>query len=350
MVIKGFDDEVGNARTVQTEYLFKFGDHWTLYDPHATCLMNHKHFKHFVATVFSPLGFGGRQVDDSILEAQVERLRKKMPETRKGHYHFKDVLCILSANLISEKHDNDERLKEFVREEAIAKMSGKNSFRESSSNLSTIMMRENSMRSNRSGASNISKQGASPSPSPITIDQSSQPVVPKERLAEGAKVIPTQTVPKQGRSQLKKSKDSKDSGFSAKLLAADGPKAEKGKKQIGKERGRGDSPMLHTNNNINNSSSINNDRSPDSSLLSKLEDGAFSDSTPTFTTVFTPPLFSKPKLLQGSGVNSQDWLEFRTQMAIGRGKSPTMYNNINNSSSNNNNNNNNNSNNNGDDV
>lgn len=101
-VLRGFEEEVGNSRTMRTEYLFKFVSQWSQFDPLATCLLKSSKLKSFVANLFEPLGFGGAKVDSDVLRERASFIRAKMPKPYKGYYHFQDVLRVLSALLIKE--------------------------------------------------------------------------------------------------------------------------------------------------------------------------------------------------------------------------------------------------------
>jgi voltage-dependent calcium channel L type alpha-1D len=98
VILEGFSSADDSGKAVKPEDFIKFADHWSQYDPDATCYITVDQLEHFVQTLFAPLGFGEYVASDRELAARISRLDLHIFHGKR--VHFKDVLSSLSTEAI----------------------------------------------------------------------------------------------------------------------------------------------------------------------------------------------------------------------------------------------------------
>ncbi|CAM9477065.1 unnamed protein product, partial [Ectocarpus sp. 4 AP-2014] len=99
VILDGFDSAKEEMEDFITEEDFtRFAEHWSTFDPHATCLMSVQDLHSFLQSLFKPWGFGAHyQASSRELRHKVRRLDLFVFDTNK--VHFKDVLHALSEEV-----------------------------------------------------------------------------------------------------------------------------------------------------------------------------------------------------------------------------------------------------------
>ncbi|CAE7648316.1 scn4ab, partial [Symbiodinium microadriaticum] len=98
VILEGFSSADESGKAVKPEDFIRFADHWSHYDPDATCYITVDQLEDFVQTLFAPLGFGEYVATEKELMGRVSRLNLHVFPGRK--VHFKDVLSALSTEAI----------------------------------------------------------------------------------------------------------------------------------------------------------------------------------------------------------------------------------------------------------
>ncbi|CBN75915.1 similar to sodium channel, voltage-gated, type IX, alpha isoform 5 [Ectocarpus siliculosus] len=99
VILDGFDSAKEESDDFITEEdLTRFAEHWSNFDPHATCLMSVQDLHSFLQSLFKPWGFGVHyQASSRELRHKVRRLDLFVFDNNK--VHFKDVLHALSEEV-----------------------------------------------------------------------------------------------------------------------------------------------------------------------------------------------------------------------------------------------------------
>jgi hypothetical protein len=91
IIISNYNDVVDNS--IKPEDFKKFAEHWSQFDPTATCFLPLHRLHEFVSTLFSPLGFENKVFSKRQYYKRVSKI-KVSPEDNKVHFH--DVITTLS--------------------------------------------------------------------------------------------------------------------------------------------------------------------------------------------------------------------------------------------------------------
>eukprot|EP00602_Paraphysomonas_sp_CaronLab_P008605 CAMPEP_0185034492 /NCGR_PEP_ID=MMETSP1103-20130426/24443_1 /TAXON_ID=36769 /ORGANISM="Paraphysomonas bandaiensis, Strain Caron Lab Isolate" /LENGTH=1644 /DNA_ID=CAMNT_0027571169 /DNA_START=197 /DNA_END=5132 /DNA_ORIENTATION=+ len=104
VILEGFSSADDSGKAVKPEDFIRFADHWSIYDPNATCYITVEQLEDFVQTLFTPLGFGEHIATHKELMARISRLNLHIFSGKR--VHFKDVLSALSTEAIRRASEN----------------------------------------------------------------------------------------------------------------------------------------------------------------------------------------------------------------------------------------------------
>jgi voltage-dependent calcium channel L type alpha-1D len=98
VILEGFQNADESAKAVKPEDFLKFAEHWSTYDPFATCYITIFQLEDFVQTLYAPLGFGEYVASEKELQLRISKLKLHVFSGQR--VHFKDVLTALSTEAI----------------------------------------------------------------------------------------------------------------------------------------------------------------------------------------------------------------------------------------------------------
>jgi hypothetical protein len=107
-ILEGFSAASKREEGIRPQDFPKFAEHWSKYDPEASCYIAVTKLYEFVYTLYSPLGFGS---DPNVSKEEiVARITSLKLTNYEGQLHFKDVLKAVSAaalKRVNEKNSSE---------------------------------------------------------------------------------------------------------------------------------------------------------------------------------------------------------------------------------------------------
>lgn len=100
-ILEGFSAASHREEGIRPQDFPKFAEHWSLFDPGATCYIEISQLFDFIHTLYAPLGFDG---DPSVSKHDIMiRISSFKLSNYDGKLHFKDVLRAVSAAALKRK-------------------------------------------------------------------------------------------------------------------------------------------------------------------------------------------------------------------------------------------------------
>jgi hypothetical protein len=82
VILEGFNNADLKKKAIKPEDFIRFAEHWSHYDPDATCFIHTSQLEDFMQTLYRPLGFGGYVDREGELQRRLSKLTpaKQLPQ------------------------------------------------------------------------------------------------------------------------------------------------------------------------------------------------------------------------------------------------------------------------------